>query len=91
VNAPAADTRRALAAVAIALASAPVFTLTYVPSFFERCGYRQIDKAELPHKIWNECVRCPLFPNCHETALIRTAEPAVEAVRDAFAAAASSR
>ncbi|QDV35248.1 N-acetyltransferase [Tautonia plasticadhaerens] len=68
-----------------------VFTLTYVPEFFERCGYRQIDKAELPHKIWNECVRCPLFPNCNETALIRTAEPAVEAVREAFAAAAASR
>lgn len=52
-----------------------VFTLTYVPEFFERCGYRQIEKAELPHKIWNECVRCPLFPSCHETALIREIEP----------------
>lgn len=52
-----------------------VFTLTYVPEFFERCGYRRIDKAELPHKIWNECVRCPLFPNCHEVALIRTVAP----------------
>ena len=68
-----------------------VFTLTYVPEFFEKCGYRQIDKAELPHKIWNECVRCPLFPNCHETALIRTAEPADEAVREAFAAASAGR
>jgi amino-acid N-acetyltransferase len=48
-----------------------LFTLTYVPEFFERCGYHQIEKAELPHKIWNECVRCPLFPNCHEIALIR--------------------
>ncbi|RUL89193.1 N-acetyltransferase [Tautonia sociabilis] len=68
-----------------------VFTLTYVPGFFEKCGYRQIDKAELPHKIWNECVRCPLFPNCHETALIRTAEPAEELVREAFAAASAAR
>jgi amino-acid N-acetyltransferase len=49
-----------------------VFTLTYVPAFFEKCGYARIDKAELPHKIWNECVRCPLFPNCTETALIRS-------------------
>ena len=49
-----------------------VFTLTYVPSFFEKCGYHQIEKSELPHKIWNECVRCPLFPNCNEIALIRT-------------------
>ena len=49
-----------------------VFTLTYVPGFFEKCGYHQVDKAELPHKNWNECVRCPLFPNCNETALIRS-------------------
>ncbi len=42
------------------------------PEFFERCGYVRIDKAELPHKIWNECVRCPLFPNCNEEALIRS-------------------
>jgi amino-acid N-acetyltransferase len=54
-----------------------VFALTYSVAFFERCGYRQIDKSELPHKIWNECVRCPLFPNCQEVALMRSvaAEP----------------
>ena len=53
-----------------------VFTLTYVPGFFEKCGYGQIDKADLPHKIWNECVRCPLFPNCTETALVRSTDVA---------------
>ena len=54
-----------------------VFTLTYVAGFFEKCGYQQIEKSELPHKIWNECVRCPLFPSCTESALIRSdaAEP----------------
>ncbi|MEO6811440.1 MAG: N-acetyltransferase [Isosphaeraceae bacterium] len=51
---------------------ATVFTLTYVDGFFEKCGYHRIDKADLPHKIWNECVRCPLFPNCNEIALIRS-------------------
>jgi amino-acid N-acetyltransferase len=54
-----------------------VFTLTYVAAFFEKCGYHQVEKAELPHKIWNECVRCPLFPSCTEVALIRTVEPEV--------------
>lgn len=53
---------------------ATVFTLTYVPEFFEKCGYRRIDKSELPHKIWNECVRCPLFPSCNEVALVRSIE-----------------
>ena len=52
-----------------------VFTLTYVAEFFEKCGYHRIEKADLPHKIWNECVRCPLFPSCQEVALIRTHSP----------------
>ncbi len=56
-----------------------VFALTYAVGFFEHNGYRQIDKAELPHKIWNECVRCPLFPNCQEVALIRSHEHAPQA------------
>src|SRR5262249_50226858 len=51
---------------------ATVFTLTYVAEFFEKCGYHRIDKADLPHKIWNECVRCPLFPSCNEVAPIRS-------------------
>jgi amino-acid N-acetyltransferase len=56
-----------------------VFTLTHAGEFFERCGYHPIDKSALPHKIWNECVRCPLFPNCQEIALIRSdgPEPAI--------------
>ena len=54
---------------------ATVFTLTHAAGFFERCGYHRVEKSELPHKIWNECVRCPLFPNCQEVALIRSHEP----------------
>ncbi|MDG3004228.1 N-acetyltransferase [Paludisphaera mucosa] len=66
-----------------------VFALTYAVGFFERCGYGQMDKADLPHKIWNECVRCPLFPNCTEVALIRSHKPASKAVEavDALALA----
>ncbi len=47
-----------------------VFCLTYKPVFFERFGFSQIDRMELPHKVWTECYRCPKFPNCDETALI---------------------
>ena len=47
-----------------------VFCLTRRPSFFEKLGFRLIDKVELPHKIWGECYRCPKFPNCDEVALI---------------------
>lgn len=53
-----------------------VFALTTSVDFFTRCGYRVIDKSELPQGIWSECVRCPAFPECKETALIRVHEPA---------------
>lgn len=48
-----------------------VFTLTYQPDFFEKCGFNLIDKEELPQKVWTECINCPKFPNCDEIALIR--------------------
>ncbi len=47
-----------------------VFCLTYQPGFFERFGFTQLDKMELPQKVWTECYRCPKFPNCDEIALI---------------------
>ena len=47
-----------------------VFTLTYLPKFFERCGFRQVEKEELPHKVWRECVDCPKFPDCGEVAMV---------------------
>ena len=46
------------------------FALTYQPGFFEKLGFEQITKEELPHKVWHDCIKCPLFPNCNETALL---------------------
>ncbi len=46
------------------------FALTYVPDFFYKYGFTMIQKEDLPHKIWTECVHCPFFPNCNETAVI---------------------
>ncbi|GAJ10607.1 unnamed protein product, partial [marine sediment metagenome] len=54
-----------------------VFCLTYKPAFFEKCGFSQVDKAELPQKVWGECYRCPKFPNCDEVALIYHLEAGV--------------
>ena len=48
-----------------------IFALTYVPSFFEKFGFRKIDHSELPHKIWSECIRCVKFPDCQEIALVK--------------------
>ena len=49
-----------------------VFTLTYKPVFFEKLGFTQIDKKELPHKVWKDCLSCPKFPDCDEIALVRS-------------------
>jgi amino-acid N-acetyltransferase len=48
-----------------------VFALTYVPGFFESLGFRIIDKNQLPHKIWGDCIDCPKFPNCDEVAVLK--------------------
>jgi len=47
-----------------------VFTLTYQPDFFRRLGFRPVDKNELPHKVWSDCIQCPNFPDCNEEALV---------------------
>ncbi len=47
-----------------------VFVLTYVAGFFRKHGFSDIDKKELPHKIWTDCLNCVKFPNCDESALI---------------------
>jgi len=46
-----------------------VFALTYAPLFFEKLGFKRIEHAELPHKIWSECIKCIKFPDCAENAL----------------------
>ncbi len=56
---------------AMTLGIPTIFCLTYQPSFFTRFGLSEIDKMELPRKVWTECYRCPKFPDCGEVALIR--------------------
>ena len=47
-----------------------VFALTYQDGFFKKIGFADVDKKELPHKIWNDCLSCIKFPNCDESAFI---------------------
>jgi len=47
------------------------FVLTYKPTFFKSLGFKRIKNAELPHKIWADCIKCPKFPNCQEIALLK--------------------
>ncbi len=48
-----------------------VFTLTYRPDFFRQFGFDEIDRSELPLKIWGGCLLCVKFPDCDETAMMR--------------------
>lgn len=48
-----------------------VFTLTYQPGFFAKCGFQEIAKEELPNKVWKDCLDCIKFPNCDEIALLK--------------------
>jgi amino-acid N-acetyltransferase len=47
-----------------------LFALTYHPEFFGKMGFSIIDKSKLPQKIWGECLKCPKFPECDESAVI---------------------
>ena len=47
-----------------------VFSLTYSVGFFEKLGFRVVEKKKLPQKIWTECVYCPKFPDCGEEAML---------------------
>jgi amino-acid N-acetyltransferase len=53
-----------------ALGVKKVFALTYAPGFFLHMGFQEVDKSVLPHKIWGDCLKCPKFPQCDETALM---------------------
>ncbi len=53
-----------------ALGIKTVFCFTYKPDFFRRQGFVDIEKMELPRKVWTDCFRCPKFPNCDEIALV---------------------
>ncbi len=51
-----------------------VFVLTYQDAFFKKLGFIDVDKKELPHKIWTDCLNCIKFPHCDESALIISIE-----------------
>jgi amino-acid N-acetyltransferase len=56
---------------AVELGVKTLFTLTYQPGFFSKLGFVEVTKEQLPQKVWKECINCPKFPNCDETAMIK--------------------
>lgn len=48
-----------------------ILSLTYAQGFFEKSGFRVIEKEAIPeHKIWADCIRCKHFPICDEIAMV---------------------
>lgn len=47
-----------------------VFALTYEVGFFTHLGFHQVEKNDLPQKVWSDCINCPKFPDCDETAMV---------------------
>jgi amino-acid N-acetyltransferase len=48
-----------------------IFAFTYVPGFFSRLGFAEVDRGELPLKAWKDCLRCPKFQACDEIAMLK--------------------
>ncbi len=47
-----------------------VFVFTYVPKFFSRFGFIQVEHRTMPLKVYNECFHCPKFNTCDELAMV---------------------
>lgn len=52
-----------------------VFAFTYVVGFFEKLGFEEVERGELPLKAWKDCLRCPKFQNCDEIAVVKYLDP----------------
>lgn len=52
-----------------------IFAFTYVAGFFERLGFSEVERGELPLKVWKDCLRCPKFHGCDEIAVLKRLRP----------------
>jgi amino-acid N-acetyltransferase len=48
-----------------------IFAFTYVPDFFRKLGFQQVDRGQLPLKVWKDCLSCPKFQCCDEIAVLK--------------------
>jgi amino-acid N-acetyltransferase len=46
------------------------FVFTYVPDFFSRFGFVEVEHSAMPLKVYNECFQCPKFNQCDEIAMV---------------------
>ncbi|HVA01209.1 MAG TPA: N-acetyltransferase [Terriglobia bacterium] len=46
------------------------FALTTVPGFFAKMGFYQVERGELPLKVWRDCLQCEKYYRCDEKAMV---------------------
>jgi amino-acid N-acetyltransferase len=46
-----------------------IFAFTYVAEFFQKLGFAEVERTELPSKVWKDCLRCLKFQCCDEIAM----------------------
>jgi amino-acid N-acetyltransferase len=59
-----------------------IFAFTYAPGFFEKLGFTEVERGELPLKAWKDCLRCPKFQNCDEIAVLKRLKSVVSTSPD---------
>ncbi len=47
-----------------------VYAFTYVCDFFAKLGFRVVAHESMPRKVWMDCINCPKFNCCDETAMV---------------------
>jgi amino-acid N-acetyltransferase len=52
-----------------------IFAFTYVPQFFSKLGFEEVERGELPLKAWKDCLRCPKFQCCDEIPMVKALVP----------------
>jgi amino-acid N-acetyltransferase len=48
-----------------------IFAFTYVPGFFAKLGFTEVERGEMPLKAWKDCLRCPKFESCDEIPVLK--------------------
>ncbi|WP_239617442.1 N-acetyltransferase [Cohnella mopanensis] len=62
-----------------------VMALTYEAAFFQKNGFKIVDKEIFPEKVWTDCVNCPKQHCCDEIAVVRVIESELSKEKLSFA------
>jgi amino-acid N-acetyltransferase len=46
-----------------------LFAFTYVPGFFGKLDFVEVERQKLPSKVWKDCLSCPKLHCCDEIAM----------------------